>query len=514
MFGVTVNKLSKSVLPSTELVTSSGGRVQVSSSAVANLSAAKAIETLVVEFLEPPASIQLAEGATKSITRIVLKSNREFVSVKNLSRKDPVKISLPTPNMDFSVNASASRTKQQTNLGTFTVMCVQPDQVVNVEACDGPAFSYKCANAAHLNTDLQTLACPPVLKSAECVFWDVDAEKWANVGVDTMVDRATGSVTCQSTHLTDFAIRHVDTVNDQTMPEPEPLPVATPSPARNFTTDEEPTIAAPSPAHTNKTALQETVDVLVQTLTLGGISVGDLKGMEKEKGLASAIAASLSISEKYITIVSIEVKETRRVRRSRELLATGVVVVYEVTDDGSFDLSTVQARMVTIAIGASKQTFIDALAIVVGKDASKLTLTAEAPKLLSREKVATPSSAPAHVDTDSDSSEDAVNEIGDLGVTIVTIVGAAGVVILFAECYYMKLHKTGCFREKPPPSAGNRVLIELSDAYGVKDEIFEQTMAETAAAAFGQARAPSQETTTNNPMHAQANAQPNPQSNV
>jgi hypothetical protein len=144
------------------------------------------------------------------------------------------------------------------------------------------------------------------------VFWDVDAEKWANVGVDTMVDRATGSVTCQSTHLTDFAIRHVDTVNDQTMPEPEPLPVATPSPARNITTDEEPTLAAPAPAHTTKTALQETVDVLVQTLTLGGISAGDLKGMEKEKGLASAIAASLSISEKYINIVSIEDKENRR----------------------------------------------------------------------------------------------------------------------------------------------------------------------------------------------------------
>ena len=216
-FAATVGSASPSALVSEPINVSGGVSIALSYGVIKNLSSAESIHSLALNFNDAPS---FDNGSTKLASdnvRIVLKSGGIELNVSNL--ESPIELTLPlAENISLGVNVSDN---SQVAMPYADIFCTFVGQNITISNCSDPltasdgvypkSFSLTCTPSMMLGgingQNPPRIECPRLYLEPKCVYWNETSNSWQDDGLNTVIGNSTGDIICQSSHLTDFSVK-------------------------------------------------------------------------------------------------------------------------------------------------------------------------------------------------------------------------------------------------------------------------------------------------------------------
>ena len=213
-FVATLESASPSAMVEKPIESSTGLEIKVSAGTFGNVTSGSDVQSLVVEFKDPPT---LDNGTTTmgaNGVRVVFKADGKELKVSGLKEPNTIKIPL-TVQPTWIRNAAEKRRQRMlsgnANDTVVPVLCEYKGQNHQISNCSSNldlSFNYTCSSI-RVSTIPFDLICPELQPIPECVYWNVATTSWEQDGVVTRINNITGEVTCESDHLTDFSVKMV-----------------------------------------------------------------------------------------------------------------------------------------------------------------------------------------------------------------------------------------------------------------------------------------------------------------
>ena len=232
-FSATMTSSSSSALAKDGINASGGVSVTVPPGAFANVSEGSDVQSLVLNFNDPPSLDNGTTTIASGNVRMVLKSDGKTMRVSDLDK--PIKLKLPftaktrknATSRGVLVGGGEGNKTEEEEMPSVEILCRFVGENIIINNCSDPhsvsnavypkSFNITCTTSMVSNTTktlfTQRVVCPKMIVLPECVYWSKANNSWEQDGLTTVFSNATGEITCESTHLTDFSVKLVSSLS-------------------------------------------------------------------------------------------------------------------------------------------------------------------------------------------------------------------------------------------------------------------------------------------------------------